>query len=170
MLYLITTKGMFGSPNARLAANLAVDNEALVRDVYKGLAIPSSTIVSPHHIGYKESGLRPIPYDVTVKRLLQDLDLSTPIELRSPQYMPEHAKKISKFVKASLESVGFQVNITVETNWPEYARSIGFRKNIGDLAFFDSTPNSTFCVLMTRFRVHRAIPDGSDTMTMRCKT
>jgi peptide/nickel transport system substrate-binding protein len=37
--------------------------------------------------------------------------------------------------------------MSVETNRPEYFRSIGFRKNIGDLALFDSTPNSTFRVL-----------------------
>ena len=61
--------------------------------------------------------------------------------------MPEHAVKISLFVAASLEAVGFMVSIEVETNRPEYARSIGLRKEIGDLALFDSTPNSTFRVL-----------------------
>ncbi|KAF2437253.1 periplasmic binding protein-like II [Karstenula rhodostoma CBS 690.94] len=148
MFYLDSTKGVFSSPDARLAANFAVDNTALVKDVFQGLARPSATIVSPHHLGFKAAELNPIPYDVAAaKELLQGMDISAPIRLRTPQYMPEHAEKISKFVASSLEAVGFKVNIEVETNRPEYARSIGFRKNIGDLALFDSTPNSTFRVL-----------------------
>jgi peptide/nickel transport system substrate-binding protein len=61
--------------------------------------------------------------------------------------MPEHAEEISHFVASSLQSIGFTVSISVEKNRPEYARSIGLRKEIGDLALFDSTPNSTFRVL-----------------------
>lgn len=148
MFYLNSTKGIFSSPDVRLAANLAVDNTALVEDVFQGLALPSSTIVSPYHLGFTAAKLNPIPYDVAAaKELLRGKDISAPIRLRTPQYMPEHAEKISKFVASSLEAVGFKVNITVESNRPEYARSIGFRKDIGDLALFDSTPNSTFRVL-----------------------
>jgi len=61
--------------------------------------------------------------------------------------MPEHAQKISRFVADSLQAVGFTVNIELETNRPEYARSIGLREYVGDLALFDSTPNTTFRVL-----------------------
>jgi peptide/nickel transport system substrate-binding protein len=39
------------------------------------------------------------------------------------------------------------VKIELETDRPEYARSIGLRKNVGDLALFDSTPNTTFRIL-----------------------
>ncbi|KAH3904873.1 hypothetical protein HBI56_226370 [Parastagonospora nodorum] len=148
MFYLNTTKGIFSSPEARLAANLAVDNVGLVRDVFQGLAKPSATIVSPYHLGSETAQLSPIPYNAAAaKDLLKTLDTAEPIELRTPQYMPEHAEKIAKFVASSLEAVGFKVHTSVETNRPEYARSIGFRKNIGDLALFDSTPNSTFRVL-----------------------
>jgi peptide/nickel transport system substrate-binding protein len=61
--------------------------------------------------------------------------------------MPEHAQKISRFVADALEAVGFTVTIELETNRPEYARSIGLRTHVGDLALFDSTPNTTFRVL-----------------------
>ena len=148
MYYLNCVSGVFSSPNARLAANLAVDTTALVKEVFHGFAILSATIVSPFHLGFKESGLQPIPYDPeTARKLLSELDTSSPILLRTPQYMPEHAEKISRFVASSLEAVGFKIKITVETNRPEYAHSIGYRKQIGDLALFDSTPNSTFRVL-----------------------
>ncbi|KAL4900120.1 hypothetical protein BDW74DRAFT_183074 [Aspergillus multicolor] len=148
MYYLNCTAGVFKSAEARLAANLAIDCDALVKEVYQGFALPSATIVSPFHLGFKEAGLEPIPYDPSrARKLLEGHDLSSPLHLRTPQYMPEHAERISRFVASALEAVGFKVIIEVETNRPDYARSIGLRKNIGDLALFDSTPNSTFRVL-----------------------
>ena len=146
--YLNCPEGVFSSPQVRLAANLAIDNQALVQEVYLGLATPASTVVSPHHLGFKEANVHPIPYDPERARdLIKDLDLSKPLRLRTPEWMPEHAIKITEFVKRSLEAIGFKVDVEVETNRPEYARSIGLRKNIGDLACFDSTPNTTFRVL-----------------------
>jgi peptide/nickel transport system substrate-binding protein len=148
MYYLNCPSGIFSSPEARLAANLAIDQEALVKEVYRGFALPSATIVSPFHLGFEEAGIEPIPYDLSkARKLLKGVDLSKPILLRTPEYMPEHAQKISQFVASSLEAVGFKVTIELETNRPEYARQIGLTKRIGDLALFDSTPNSTFRVL-----------------------
>lgn len=92
--------------------------------------------------------MEPIPFDTgRARSLLQDADTNTPILLCTPEWMPELAVTISLFVAASLEAVGFTVSIEVETNRSEYARSIGLRKQIGDLALFYSTPNSTFRVL-----------------------
>ncbi|GKT40235.1 glutathione-binding protein GsiB [Colletotrichum spaethianum] len=146
--YLNCTEGIFTSPNARLAANLAIDNEALVKEVYRGFASPSATIVSPFHLGFPKSELEPIPYEPARARdLLKGLDTSTSLVLRTPTYMPEHAQKISDFVASSLRAIGLKVEIEVETNRPEYARQIGLQKQIGSLALFDSTPNSTFRVL-----------------------
>ncbi|SCO81584.1 uncharacterized protein FRV6_05797 [Fusarium oxysporum] len=146
--YLNCPEGVFSSPQVRLAANLAIDNQALVDEVYLGLATPAATVVSPHHLGFKEANLSPIPYDPKrAKELIKHLDLSKPLRLRTPEWMPEHAIKITEFVKRSLEAIRFKVDVEVETNRPEYARSIGLRKNIGDLACFDSTPNTTFRVL-----------------------
>ena len=61
MYYLNCASGDFASPQARLAANLAVDKDALVRDVFRGLAVPSATIVSPAHLGMATAGVAPIP-------------------------------------------------------------------------------------------------------------
>jgi peptide/nickel transport system substrate-binding protein len=147
MYYLNCPHGIFSSPDARLAANLAVDSAALVKEVYHGFATPSTTIVSPFHLGSAGANLQPILYDpARARELLKGFDLSAPIKLRTPVYMLEHAQKISRFVASSLEAVGFKVNIDLETNRSEYVRSIGFRKQIRDLDLFDSTPNSTFRV------------------------
>jgi peptide/nickel transport system substrate-binding protein len=146
--YLNCPSGIFSDPKVRRAANLAVDHEALVKEIYLGLATPAATVVSPNHLGFADSGLKPIPYDPEqARKLVGHLNLDEPILLRTPVYMPEHAEKITSFVKRSLESIGFHVKVELETNRPEYARSIGLRKNIGDLALFDSTPNTTFRVL-----------------------
>ncbi|KAH7030646.1 uncharacterized protein B0I36DRAFT_242551 [Microdochium trichocladiopsis] len=155
MYYLNCPSGVFSHPEARLAANLAVDNEELVKQVFQGHAKASSTIVSPWHLGFAESGLSPIEYNPEKARQLLDgvfaanPSLERKLTLRTPVYMPEHAQKISAFVAAALERAGFDagVEVKLETNRPEYARSIGLRKDIGDLALFDSTPNSTFRVL-----------------------
>ncbi|KAI8279208.1 hypothetical protein K4K60_005710 [Colletotrichum sp. SAR11_57] len=146
--YLNCTEGIFRSAKARLAVNLAVDKDALVKEVYNGFAVPSATIVSPFHLGFPESQLQPIPFDPQrARELLKDADATGPLILRTPTYMPEHAQKISGFVANSLKAIGFDVEVRVEINRPEYARQIGLQKQIGDLALFDSTPNSTFRVL-----------------------
>lgn len=80
MLYLNCTHGLFRSEDARLAVNLAIDNRALVEEVYKGLALPSSTIVSPFHLGSTEANLNTIPFDPgRARNLLGALDGSTPL-------------------------------------------------------------------------------------------
>ncbi|KAF6817438.1 ABC-type dipeptide transport periplasmic component [Colletotrichum sojae] len=146
--YLNCTEGIFSTPEGRLAANLALDNEALVREVYHGFALPSATVVSPFHLGFPEARPSPIPYNPDrARELLKGLDTKTPLVLRTPTYMPEHAQKISRFVADSLRVVGLDVEVRIETDRPEYARQIGLKKQIGDLALFDSTPNSTFRVL-----------------------
>ncbi|KAF7556545.1 hypothetical protein G7Z17_g1347 [Cylindrodendrum hubeiense] len=146
--YLNCQNGIFTSPNARLAVNHAVDTAALALDVFNGLAIPSATIVSPFHLGSQKASLEPIPYDLSeAKRLLEGIDLSRPITLRTPEYMPDRAEAITSFVVSSLEAVGFKVTVEVEQDRAAYARQVGLEKEIGDLALFDSSPHSTYRVL-----------------------
>ncbi len=146
MAYLNCRDGLFASAEARLAVNLAVDREALVRDVFRGLAVPASTIVSPAHLGMA-GGLAPIPYDPGRARdLLAAAEGPRAVALRTPTHMPERAPEICRFVAESLATVGLDVTIATETDRPEYARQIG-RKEIADMALFDSSPHSTFRVL-----------------------
>jgi peptide/nickel transport system substrate-binding protein len=147
MYYLNCASGPFASPEARLAANLAVDKDALMRDVFHGLAVPSASIVSPAHLGMATAGVAPIPHDPERARaLVEAAGVSRDLLLRTPTHMPERSPEISRFVAASLERIGFRVTIETETDRPEYARQVG-RKRIGDLAIFDSSPHSTFRVL-----------------------
>lgn len=139
--------GPFACPEARLAANLAVDRDALVSEVMGGLASPATTVVSPFHLGYREAGFEPIGHDpARARRVLLDSGAPTEIVLRSPEYMPERAPEIANFIAEALGEIGFQVDVHIEPDRPEYARQLG-RKEMGDLAIFDSSPRSTFRVL-----------------------
>ncbi len=92
MYYLNCQEGIFRSADARLAVNHAVDTAAIARDIFHGLAVPSATIVSPYHLGAAKAGLSPIAYDPQeAKRLLDGVDTSGAIGLRTPTFMPERA-------------------------------------------------------------------------------
>ncbi|MFK3779535.1 ABC transporter substrate-binding protein [Agrobacterium sp. NPDC089420] len=147
MYYLNCSDGMFRSPAARLAVNHAVDTAAMAQRIFHGLAVPSSSIVSPFHLGMAKAGLTPIAYDPEkAKRLLDGVDTGGRIRLRTPTYMPERAPEMSRFVAEALEDVGLAVTIETEPDRPEYARQIG-RKEMGDMAIFDSSPHSTYRIL-----------------------
>ena len=147
MFYLNCSQGLFASAAARFAANLAVDKDALARTVFRGFAVPSSTIVSPAHLGMRTANIRPIPYDpVRARALLEGIGGPGKVRLRAPLAMPERSPGISRFVADALAAVGFDVTVEAEPDRPEYARQVG-RKQIGDLALFDSSPHSTFRVL-----------------------
>ena len=139
--------GPFSRPEARLAANLAIDRDALISEVMGGLANPATTVVSPFHLGYEEASIESIVYDPERARtIVQDSAGPVEIVLRSPEYMPERAPEIANFIASALGDVGFRVGIQIESDRPEFARQLG-RKEIGDLAIFDSSPRSTFRVL-----------------------
>lgn len=147
MYYLNCQQGLFRSPKARLAVNHAVDTTAIAQEIFHGLAVPSATIVSPYHLGARQAGLSPISYNSdAARRLLDEAGGSETITLRTPTFMPERAPEISQFVAEQLQAVGLKVEIETELDRPEYARQIG-RKDMGDMAIFDSSPHSTYRIL-----------------------
>lgn len=146
MYYLNCSAGLFASPEARLAANHAVDKKRLITEIFHDLGAEASTVVSPFHLGMSEP-IAPIAYDPdTARRLLDRAGGPGTITLRTPLYMPERSPQISQFVAAALEEIGLSVTVETEADRPEYARQIG-RKSMGDMAIFDSSPQSTFRVL-----------------------
>ncbi|WP_207633176.1 ABC transporter substrate-binding protein [Devosia aurantiaca] len=146
MYYLNCSVGLFRSAGARLAVNYAVDKKRLIDEIFQGFGAEASTVVSPFHLGMSEP-IAPIAYDPdAAKRLLDIAGGPNAITLRTPLYMPERAPQISNFVAASLEAVGLSVTIETVTDRPDYARQVG-RKEMGDMAIFDSSPQSTFRVL-----------------------
>ena len=146
MAYLDCSRAPFADARVRSAVNLAVDREAIARNVFDGLAEPAATIVSSFHLGMAER-LSPFPYDpVQARALLDAAGGSDEIILRTPTHMPERAPRIAAAIAADLEHVGWNVAIDLETDRPEYARQVG-RREMGNMAIFDSSPNSTYRVL-----------------------
>ena len=147
LAYLDASKGVFQDPSLRLAANLAVDKDRLVREVFGGLARPAATVVSPFHFGHIASGCAPLRHAPDeAKRLLDASGMSGELLLRTPDHMPERAPAIADAIAIALDAVGFRTRVEIRHDRSEYAREVG-RKQIGDVALFDSSPHSTFRVL-----------------------
>ncbi|MBT3359154.1 MAG: hypothetical protein HN403_05955 [Rhodospirillales bacterium] len=147
MYYLNCASGPFVAPQARLAINYAVDAQFIIDELFQGLGVPSSTVVSPYHMGHGSAAAAPIPYDKDkAKALFDQAGITDEVVIRTPTSMPEKSDRISKMIRASLADVGVKARLDVQEDRPEYAREVG-RKEMGDMAIFDSSPHSTFRVL-----------------------
>ncbi|WP_431282336.1 ABC transporter substrate-binding protein [Humitalea sp. 24SJ18S-53] len=147
MYFLNERHGPFTQPEARRAINLAVDVPAIIEDVFHGLGVASSTVVSPFHLGARAAGVAPYRHDpAAARRLFDQAGLAAPLVIRTPTFMPDRAPLITAAVADSLAAIGIPTRIDLEPDRPEYARQAG-RKEIGDMAIFDSSPHSTFRIL-----------------------
>ena len=136
----------FSRPEARLALNLAVDVDAIIREVWGGLAIPATTIVSPNHPGYP-GDLSPSLHDPEgAKRLLDGLELPGTLDLRTPHITPDRALRVTQMIGDQLDRIGVRINVDEQRDRQAYAQEVGSKK-IGHLAIFDSSPLSTYRVL-----------------------
>ena len=147
MYYLNCFKGLFTSPLARRAINHVVDAQLIIDELFHGLGVRSSTIVSPFHLGAAAARVTPIPHDRDkAKALFEQAGAHDELVIRTPEHMPEKAVEISRIVQHALASVGVSARLDIQRDRPEYARQVG-RKEIGDLAIFDSSPHSTYRIL-----------------------
>lgn len=136
----------FNQPEARLAINLAIDVQTIIRDVWSGLAIPATTVLSPYHYGYP-SLLRPLPYNPSLaKELFSKVDMPSELVLRTPLCIPDRALMVCESIRQQLREIGLQVKIDVVEDRQSYALEVGARR-IGHMAIFDSSPHTTYRVL-----------------------
>ena len=136
----------FSQPEARLAINLAVDVNAIIEEVWQGLAEAASTVVSPFHYGSPDNIL-PHPYDPERARALFDAcAMPDELTLRTPLIIPDRAPQVASLIQEHLGRLGVRVRIEEETDRPKYAHDTS-RKRIGHMALFDSSPLSTYRVL-----------------------
>lgn len=147
MYYLDARRGPFAHPSARRAVNFAVDAHAIVEEVFHGMGVLASTIVSPFHLGHREARIAPFPHEPdTARRLFDQARVDGEVVLRTPLRMPERAPAITAMVAYHLGRLGITTRIDAEADRPAYAHQVG-RGQIGDMAIFDSSPHSTFRVL-----------------------
>ncbi len=148
MAYFNCRSGPFADASLRRAANLAVDRERLIAEVFGGRAEAAATVVSPFHLGMAHRTVAPFPHDPAEARRLVG-DRRPAVTLRTPTHMPDRAPEIAEAVARDLEAAGFAVTVDLVTDRPGYARRIG-AGDMGDLAIFDSSPHSTYRILQDK--------------------
>ena len=135
----------------RRAINLAVDVEALVREVMHGAADPLNGPLTQRHLGH-DPDVAPWPFDPqAARREIAEGGLKgEKVLIDIPAVLPDEARELALRVAAYLSAVGLLCEIRTETDRPGYANRVRYRK-IGDMACFDSSPSSTFRVFREKF-------------------
>ncbi len=140
--------GPGADPRVRLALNLAIDREALVRDVLNGHGEPLHNFVSPVHAG-ADPRTPPFPVErEEAKRLLAEAGYGAGLALNiyCPTRLPDEAQALVDALEAQLAGLGVTFTRHLEPDRTHYANQVRL-KNIHDICVFDSSPMSVFRVL-----------------------
>ncbi len=147
LIYLMNAaEGPLADPRIRRALNLALDREALVRDVLGGAGRPLHGPFSPAHRGYVPGA--PDPDPDTARALLAEAGHADGLTIRvdTPTALPDEAERLTDAVAAQLAPLGILFDIRVIPDRTEYAHMVR-RSEIRDMCVFDSSPLSTYRVL-----------------------
>jgi len=120
------TKPPLDKKAVRQALNMAIDKEAIIRDVYLGAGRPAVNLIPPTMWSYN-AAVKDYPYDVQkAKALLKKAGVATPLEI-DLWYMPvqrpynPNAKRIAEMMQADLAKVGINAKL-VTYEWGEYRK------------------------------------------------
>jgi peptide/nickel transport system substrate-binding protein len=132
----------------RRALNLAIDREALIRDVLDGLGAPLAGFISPRHDAFDPSA-PPVPFDRDeARRLLREAGYGAGLQMTlfAPTRLPDETPRLVAALQKQLADVGVSFVVHVEPDRVRYANRVR-TKEIEDICVFDSSPMSTFRVL-----------------------
>lgn len=148
-MFLNGFEGVFADAKARVAINHALNIDELITEVWRGHAVPAATVVSPFHYGYPHDRER-LSYDPeTARRLFDKCDMPDKLRFRAPLVTPDRAPEIVAQVCHQLARIGVEATYELEPDRPKYARDVS-QKQIADGAVFDSSPLSTFRILVEK--------------------
>lgn len=148
ILMFNATMGPGRDPRVRQALNLAVDREALVRDVLDGLGAPLSGFISPRHDAFDHNApAYPCDRDVA-RQLLREAGYGAGLQMNLflPTRLPDETPRLVAALEQQLAEVGVTFVHHVEPDRVRYANSVR-TKDIQDICVFDSSPMSAFRVL-----------------------
>ncbi len=148
IIYLLNAaKGPLQDPRIRRALTLAVNREALIRDVMQGQAEPLPGFVSPAHFGADTTtGDTHDPDSARILLAEAGHPNGLTLAVDCPTRLPDEAPELTQALAAQLAQVGITLNIHMHQDREAYAHMVR-RKEIHDLCVFDSSPMSTFRVL-----------------------
>ena len=135
-------------PRARLAFNLGLDKERLIREILHGLGRPLNGPLSDRHFG-RDPSVPPHPYDPgRALRLLREAGLEEgfPLDVHAPCRIPDEGPRLAEFVAEGLRELGIDARPVLHEDRTEYARKIAAGELDG-LFCFDSSPPGTYKVL-----------------------
>jgi len=120
------TKPPLDNKNVRMALSMAIDREAILKDVYLGAGEAAKNLLPPTMWSYDDA-IKPIKHDPeAAKKLLADAGVKTPWEI-DLWYMPvqrpynPNAKRIAEMMQADLAKVGVNAKL-VSYEWGEYRK------------------------------------------------
>jgi peptide/nickel transport system substrate-binding protein len=144
-------KGPCRDPRVRQALNYALDLDQIITEIKHGAAKPLNGFLTPHHFGYNPD--TPVyPYDPDRARsLLAEAGYEDGLTLvfDIPSAMPDEAPALARLMAEQYSEVGITLEIVEHQNRAAYSEMVR-EKNIRDAAAFDSSPRSTYRVLMEK--------------------
>ncbi len=149
IIYLLnTTKGAFRDPRVRRALNLAVDREALIKEVLDGGGQALAGFISPSHFGSPAHAPAEKPDPEAARRLLSEAGHGNglTITVDCPTRLPDEAEALTAALARQLAGIGIKIETQLVKDRVAYAEQVR-AKAIHDMCLFDSSPMSTFRVL-----------------------
>ena len=144
-------EGPCRDPRVRQALNYALDVDQIITEIKHGAAKPLNGFLTPHHFGYNPE--TPVyPYDPEMaRRLLAEAGYEDGLNLvfDIPATMPDEAPALARMMAEQYSEVGITVEIVVHEDRAAYSEMVR-EKEINDAAAFDSSPRSTYRVLMEK--------------------
>ncbi|WP_054007809.1 ABC transporter substrate-binding protein [Cypionkella psychrotolerans] len=143
-------RGPLTDSRLRRALDLALDRDALVQDVMGGGATPLYGFISPVHFGAGRDPA-PLPNLDLAKALMAEAGFAEGLMLgvSCPTRLPDEAVRLTAALAAQLALIGVTLDVTYHEDREAYAHMVR-RKEIRDLAVFDSSPLSTYRVLVEK--------------------
>ena len=143
-------KGPLTDSRVRRALDLALDRDALVADVMAGGATRLCGFVSPAHFGASRSPA-PMRDLALARKLLADAGYPSGLTLgvSCPTRLPDEAVRLTAALSAQVLQIGVTLDVTYHEDREAYAHMVRC-KEIRDLAVFDSSPLSTYRVLVEK--------------------
>ncbi len=121
-----TQKPPFDKKEVRQAFTMAIDQAAIIRDVYLGAGQAAKNLIPPTLWSYNDN-IKPYPHDpAKAKDMLAKAGVKTPLEV-DLWYMPvqrpynPNAKRIAEMMQADLAKIGVNAKL-VTYEWGEYRK------------------------------------------------